>query len=347
MSHNITDRDGLFVVREPAWHQLGTVLPDHPTREEAQQIAHNWEPITEPVYKAEPTIHPHVHKVTCQSDCEETEDFDVTYVEVDGFKGVTRSDNNETLGVVRDTYEPVQNAEMYEIAEAIEGEAKGSVRYETGGSLLGGRKVWLLVRLEEPLMIKGDPNGGVIPYYALQNAHDGSGAFRGQATMTRIVCDNTAQFADMDARARGTEFAFSHTKNVQSRIDEARAALVGWRENIERYQRMQEHLLTLTVTESARRAFVADFIPMPVGNVVSDRVKNNVTEAQGKFLDLFDSATLEGVGHTAYGLVAASIEYLNHTRRANTQETRFKRSYLDRSSLTTDAVKLAMEYAGA
>ncbi len=48
--------------------------------------------------------------------------------------------------------------------------------------------VWVLVRLKEPLMVKGDKRGETIPYFALQNSHDGVGAFRGQATMTRIVC---------------------------------------------------------------------------------------------------------------------------------------------------------------
>ena len=39
MSHNITSTDNLFVVREPAWHGLGTVLDEYPTRAEAQKLA--------------------------------------------------------------------------------------------------------------------------------------------------------------------------------------------------------------------------------------------------------------------------------------------------------------------
>ena len=55
MSHNITERDGVFTVREPAWHRLGEVLPDYPSREQAQKIAHPWEPVSEPVYRKVPS----------------------------------------------------------------------------------------------------------------------------------------------------------------------------------------------------------------------------------------------------------------------------------------------------
>src|SRR5699024_236789 len=110
------------------------------------------------------------------------------------------------------------------------------VMVESGGSLKGGRLVWLLLRLKDPLVIEGDPRGATMAYYALQNSHDVSGAFRGQATSTRIVCANTSQMADMDARARGTECVFRHTRNVADRIEQARTALAGWRNALDDWQ---------------------------------------------------------------------------------------------------------------
>lgn len=330
MAHEITDRDGLFTVRTPAWHRLGHVLPDHPTREEAQRIAHPWEPVTEPIYTAEPRI---VREGTAEIGTE--------YVKVPGHVAVKRSDTGDTIGVVSDTYEPINNSEMYEIAEAIEGEARGSVQYETGGSLKGGRKVWLLVRLRDPLIIGGDESTATIPYYALQNSHDGSGSFRGQATMTRIVCDNTSQVADLDARARGTEFVFRHTSKVQARIDDARMALAGWRESIETYRLLSEHLLTETVDDRQLNTFVERFIPAPLAGTASERVLNNVDTAREAFKSIYRGEANERIAGTRYGLVQASVEYLNHARRANSLESRFKRNYLDRNKLTEDAMRIA------
>lgn len=329
MAHNITKRDNLWTVREPAWHGLGEVLSDYPTVAEAQQIAHPWEPVTEPVYRKQVWW----NSLTGQEE--------VQFEEVTDHKAVVRSDDGYLLDVATDTYEPVDNQTMYDIAEAIEGEAKGSVMLETGGSLKGGRKVWLLVRLRDPLTVEGDPNGATIPYFALQNAHDGSGAFRGQATFTRIVCDNTSRASDLDARSRGTEFTFRHTQSVHDRIDEAKQALAGWRESVSAWQEISDHLNTLRVGHAQREEFIAEFIPQPPPHVASDRVRHNVDVAQQQMRDILDGPTCEGISDTGHGLVSASVEYLQHYRRANSRETRFKRSYLESNAIITDAVEIA------
>lgn len=336
MAHNVTERDGVFTVRGAAWWDIDGShdLDEYPTREVAQKIAHNWEPVTEPVFRRIPVIN---------ADGTLTE----SYEQVDGFQATVRSDDGHTLGVVTDSYEPVSNNTMWDIAEAIEGIDKGSVKYETGGSLLGGKKVWLLLRLAEPVVIKGDPNGAVLPYYALQNDHAGMGSFRGQSLFTRIVCDNTAQAADLEAQTRGTEFTFRHTKNVAERIEEAQAALAGWRASVAEWNRYSEHLVTIEVTAEQRREFIETYVPMPLPHLVSDRVRNNVEEARGTLTGILNGPTSEGIGNTAYGLVQAAIEYSNHYRRANSQASRFKRAYLDRSAYTADAAAIVRELVGA
>ena len=330
MAHNITERDALFTVREPAWHRLGHVFDEYPTRQQAQEIAHPWEPVTTPLYIQEPTL---------QRDGE----LAAEPVEVPGYRAVQRSDSGAVLGVVSDTYGVVSNDEMYDIAEALEGEAGGDVRFETGGSLKGGAKVWLLVRLRDPLTLRGDAETATIPYYALQNAHDGSGSFRGQATMTRIVCDNTAQMADLDARQRGTEFTFRHTRNVRERIEEARTALAGWRESVDAYRMMSEHLASQRIFRAQHHGFVQRFIPAPPPSTASDRVMANVEEARRAWLEIYTGQTTEALRGTRWGLVQASVEYLQHARRARSEESRFQRAYLDRNRLVQDAMRIAQE----
>lgn len=332
MAHEIFESDNFLSVRQPAWHGLGVVLDDYPTREEAQALAHPWEPITEPVFLQE-------HRIS------EEGDLYTEHEQAEGFKAVRRSDNGDLLGVVSDTYEPVTNNEMWDIAEALQGEAKNGVKFETAGSLQGGKKVWLLITLDEPLEIAGDPHGASVPYYSLQNAHNGSGAFRGQATMTRIVCANTAHIADLDARARGTEFAFSHTKNIGERIEEARHALSGWRESLQVWKQLTEHMIDLRVSESDVSEFLDRWIPMPGENLASERVIRNVEEAREQWRSAYHSQTCEGIEGTAHGLLQASIEYAEWFRKARTAETRFKRSFLDRNDVVQSAQKLVLEIA--
>jgi phage/plasmid-like protein (TIGR03299 family) len=332
MAHQVTERDGLFTVREPAWHGIGEVLTDYPTREEAQKIAHGWEPVQEPLFRKQVRVDPTGTPIE-------------VYEEVPGWLLNARSDNDDAIGVVSSTYTPVTNSELYDIAEAIEGQAKGSVRFETGGSLKGGRKVWLLVRLNEPVYVNGDPNGAVIPYYALQNAHDGSGSFRGQATMTRIVCDNTAQMADLDAAARGTEFVFRHTSSIRERIEDAKEALARWRMAVTVWRDTSQRLMDLRLTSEQVDRFVHEFVPDAPPHMASKRVQTNIDNARGTLFDIINGETCADIGHTGYGMVQAAIEYGQHYRAARTQESRFRRSYLRESDLTRDAVELAYAIA--
>lgn len=341
MAHEIWENDNLLTVRQPAWHGLGVTLGDYPTREEAQQLAHPWEPITEPVFLADIGF-------GLEEDGNSDNLFPVTeYTQAPGFKAVRRSDDATLLGIVGDGYEPVKNNEMWDIAEALQGAAHDGVKFETAGSLKGGAKVWLLMRLEEPLTLEGDPNGATVPYYSLQNAHDGSGAFRGQATTTRIVCANTAHIADLDARARGTEFTFRHTKNVGERIEEAREALTGWRTSLETWKQLSEHMLTLKMSDGFRdvETFLERWIPMPPEGTATERVRENVEQARNQWLKAWDSETCEGIKYTAHGVLQASIEYAEHYRKAQSAESRFKRSYLDRNQVVQTAQKIVMELA--
>lgn len=332
MTHNMQETDNFFTVREPAWHGLGHVLLDYPTRQQAQALAHPWEPVTEPIYVGDPSVSPEG-------------ELSSVYTPLETHVAVRRSDNNAVLGVVSDTYKIVSNTEMWDVAEAVQDVAAGDVLYQTAGSLKGGKKVWVLLRLKEPIVIKGDRTT-TMPYYAVQDAKDGSGAFRGQGLATQIVCDNTARHADLFAKAHGTEIVFRHTGSISERIEEAKQALAMWREGVTHYTTVMRELVEVSVTREEEQEFIERFIPLPPPNTVSDRVRQNILTAQDTLDTLLYGATNQGVERTAYGLLQASIEYAQHYRNLrSSQESAFARAYLDDSKVTRRAVALVREIA--
>jgi phage/plasmid-like protein (TIGR03299 family) len=339
MAHNITERDSVISVRDAGWHGLATVLDDYVTPEQAREMAFPWEPVTTPLYRGVPFIN-------------EAGEPDVSFEEVPGIVGVERSDTGEFFGSVGKDYVHATNKELTEIAESIEGIDSGAVRVETAGSLKGGRKVWMLLRMAEPIVVKGDPNGATIPYFALQNSHDGYGSLRGQALMTRIICDNTAQAADMEARANNYEFTFRHTTGLRDRIEDAKAALAMWRDSVVNWQALMDELIATPVTEAQKQDFIDGFIPWPVSTMtVGPRVLTNIENARNAFNDIMTGVTTADVSNTAYGLVQAAIEFNQHVRgvRAASDlaraESRFKRAYLDRDRQISVAIDLAREVA--
>jgi phage/plasmid-like protein (TIGR03299 family) len=340
MSHEIRENDTVISVRDAGWHGLAKVKADYVTPEEARKEAFDWEPVTTPLYRAVPIVGENGPETT--------------YVEVDEVKAVERSDDGSFLGAVGQDYTPISNRELTEVAEAVEGLASGDVRVETAGSLKGGRKVWMLLRLNEPIAVKGDPNGATIPYFALQDNKDGYGSFRGQALFTRVICDNTAQAADLEAEKRGTEFTFRHTAGVKDRIEEAKGAIAMWRHSVEVWNELMSGLVDLKITAAQRQIFLDSWGPTRLPNAglaVSDRVMTNIEEARGSFLSIMEGVTSEGIDGTAYGLVQAAIEFQQHVKGVRgaddlaRAESKFSRAYLNRDNLTTVAVNLAREVA--
>lgn len=329
MSHLL---DSMFSVREMPWHGLGTILDEYPANwDEARKIAGlDWEPIEAPTFRRVPVIN-------------EDGSLDVRYEEIPGHKLIERSDNGVCLSVPKDSYTIFPNADLGPLVEAVLQQAGGQYQYETAGSLDEGRKVWALIRATQPFEVVGDPHGAVLPYVAIQNSHDGSGALRVQRLRTRIVCANTSHAADLESERTGLQFVFRHTQSINERVDFAKAVLAGMSADQQAAQLWATDLLSLKVTEKGKRAFVEMFIPTPVAEVITPRVQGNIDRARGQVWANLNSVTCEGISNTAYGLVQAAIEYADHGRNSRTVESKFSRCVLSTEPMKRVAEKMARE----
>ena len=186
MSANV---ETMFYVREKPWHGLGTMVQEAPTSAEALKLAGlDW------------TV--------------EARDMWLNggYEPIPGYKANVRSSDNKVLGVVSNKYRIVQNADAFAFTDALIG---GDVRYETAGSLLDGKKIWLLAKLPDS-EICGDKTE---PYVCFSNTHDGSGAVRVCMTPVRVVCNNTLNLA-LDTAQRA--WSVRHVGDINSKLVEAR-----------------------------------------------------------------------------------------------------------------------------
>jgi len=322
--------ESMFSVRQMPWHREGTVLDDYPgTWAEARKLAGlDWDPIATQVYALA--------------------DLDIdgkpTYEPIEGWKCIARSDDGSVLSLNRDTYTVIDHGEMGEIVEAVL--AQPNVKWETAGVLDGGRSVWCLALLDEPIALPGD-DSPTLPYLAITNRHDGTAACALRATAVRIVCANTFRAAELEGERTGTTFSFVHKSGWRNRIDEARQAVTGARSEMRRYAELAEELLGIPVTRQQRELFITQFIPMPPQGLITDRVARNVEEARKAVRLLFDSTTNEQIAGTGYGLVQAAGEYLDHVRRARTWETRLNRTLIRPEPLKHRALTLVREITTA
>lgn len=379
--------DQMFSVREMPWHRQGEVLDDYPqTFEEARTLAGlDWDPVAYPVpadcvmtrgefrdrtleilaRESESTLSvadqltrlwdeslrrpgevsaPEVAVMMGASSAVTTGAGDETW------RRIARSDTGATLSYQQDSYKVIPNSVFGEILDAIIGTEKGKVRLETGGSLAGGKKVWMLARLDEPHQVQA--RGRIdksysFPYLGLTNDHTGKASCCVRLTEVRIVCANTFDAAAAEGKRTGAVFPLSHRGEWRERLEEAREALQFAREENRQYIAAMSDLLGTAVTREQETLWLREFIPSPPDGLISDKVAANIEEARRAVLGFLNGPTVEGAGirGTAYGLAQAAGEYLDWARRANSWESRLNRSLLKAEPLKAKAVQLAREAA--
>ena len=307
-----------FFVREPAWHNLGDVLADYPGRQEAMKRAgHDWQVIERPVF---------------MSGSEE----------IDGWKALCRGDTYKVLSVVKASYEPIQNDVLWDVLDAIVQEP--NVQYETAGVLKEGRLLWAMAKLQEPWRVPGD-DSDTMPYICAGLGHDGETPLQAWLTALRVVCANTFQASLRTARKGGLYFSFKHTRNVMSRIEEARAALQGIREQFEEYKAITTELAETKVDNAGVEKFVTTLIPEPEEEEATDKVRENVEEGRARYIEMLQGLTVaESHRRTSYGLFCAGLEFLEYGRKAKSDETLFTRC-VQPSSEKTKLVELSLAVA--
>jgi len=311
-----------FSVRQPMWHGLGNVLDDYPE---------DWDDARRLADAADWAVN---DEATAWVAMEDTE----VLVPVDGHKAIVRDDTGMVLATPSDSYELIYHHQMGELLEAYTQawrKAGADVKFETAGSVRDGRAVWALVWLDEPYHAPGD-DSPTYPFAALLNAHDGSAACKLLPTQVRVVCWNTWNAASMAGDRTGHQVVIRHTGNVADRLEQAKAGLAAMRDEAKEWQLLAEDLAGININDAVVRTFLDEFIPVPEG--ASERTRNSRQERQATFRKLYDeSPTVAPLPDTAYKLVQAAGEYLDHLRPFRSRDT-----YLSRTMLTADSHKPAV-----
>lgn len=353
------DVESMFSVREVPWHKQGTVTEDYPQSfAEARKLAGlDWDPVAVPAAERLITaadLRDRYTRLIYESSwrsVSETADklMDLYNKSLRGdreFRRIARSDTMETLSYQRNSYNIIPNSAFGEIIDSILEAEKDTVRLETGGCLAGGRKVWMLARIDEPVPLPGDGTA-TFPFLGLTSSHDGNASCAARLTTVRIVCANTFSAAEAEGERTGAVYSFSHRGDWRSRMGEAREALIYARGQTREYAAAMTELLDIRVTPAQEQLFLREFVPEPPDGLVSDKVAANITAARAAVQGFLDSPTVLGAGirGTAYGLVQAAGEYLDHVRVSRSWESKMNRSLLRPEPLKAKAAKLAREVA--
>lgn len=265
----------LFVTREPAWHGLGTILPNSPTSEDAIVAAGlDW----------------NVEKHSLFTDGKE----------IPGYFANVRDSDGSVLGIVSGRYEIVQNSEAFSFTDSLVDEG---LTYESAGSLRDGKCIFLLGKLPET-QILGD---ALEPYVCFTNTFDGSGAIQVCCTHTRVVCQNTLNFALKSAKRK---WSTRHVGDIESKLQEASLTLGLVNKYTEELQKEAERLSNIKMSDSDVEAML-DLI-YPVTDEDTERRKSSVQRLKDNFFYCLQADDIKKFKGTAYAVAMAATDYADH-----------------------------------
>lgn len=287
----------MFSTREKPWHGLGTVVEEAPASADALRLAGlDWNVVQKDIF--------------------------TNHGKVDGYKANVRDIDNQVLGVVTDRYKVIQNVDAFAFTDELLGEG---VRYETAGSLQGGRKVWLLARLPREYIISGER---ITPYLVFSNTHDGSGAVRVAITPVRVVCNNTLNLA-LNTASRS--FSMIHAGDIRGKINEARQTLFMADTYMEHLGKEFEHLRKVKLTDQQVKEYIEVLLPIEkdASMLAAKNTRRLREDLRARY---YDAPDLKNVGgNNAYRFINAVSDFATHAspirRTKNYQENLFMRTY--------------------
>lgn len=318
--------ESMAYVGQAPWHGLGSRLSEHQPLEVWQKEAGmDWSIQSSPVhFKSEAVGHLGlIHTFADQ-------------------KVLYRSDTQAPLSVVSNRYQVVQPREVLEFYRDLT-EVSG-YQLETAGVLKGGRKFWALARTGQSVALKHTDR--VEGYLLLATSCDGSLATTATPTTVRVVCNNTLSIA-----VAGASQAIKVPHNT--RFDPALVkrqlgvAVSQWDAFMYRMKALAERPVNSVESQRYLAQVLAEgrvsSATAPSGAVPQDRALKRV---QALFEGQGQGSRLAAAQGTAWGLLNAVTEYVDHERRARGPEYRMDSAWFGQGAvLKQRALEVALELA--
>lgn len=298
MAHLI---ENMAYVGETPWHGLGNQLAaNQPLEVWAQQAGLDWQIEESPVRFVTSGTNP-LGEIRTYPDS----------------KVLYRSDTREPLSVVGSRYQVVQPEEVLEFYRDLT--QVSGFELETAGVLKGGRKMWALASTGQAGVLAGGDRTNA--YLLLATACDGTLATTAQFTSVRVVCNNTLAVALAHAGSNTVKVKHNTTFDAEQVKRQLGISVSSWDDFMYRLKVLSERQVKESEVKTFLQSVFTEHSASPNGRAPAVRERS-----MAKVLDLYNG---EGIGSnlassagTAYGLLNAVTEFVDHRRRAKSVDHR-------------------------
>lgn len=252
-------------------------------------------------------------------------------------KVLFRSDTGDGLSVVSNRYQVVQPREVLEFYRDLVD--LGGFELETAGVLKGGRKLWALARTGDEAMLNG--NDLVKGYLLLATACDGTLATTAQFTSVRVVCNNTLQMATGDSTG-----AIKVAHSTKFDADAVKRQLGLGASTWDRFIADMHRLSQREVHPFEARRYLVEVLGDPDYRFHQQPNQKAIDHVWSLYIGNGMGAHLKSANDTAWGLLNAITQWVDHHKRARTPDNRLDSAWFGvgatiKQKALDEALKLA------
>ena len=200
---------------------------------------------------------------------------------------------------------------------------------ETAGVLKGGKKFWALAKTGQTTALKG--NDQVNGYLLLATSCDGTLATTATPTTVRVVCNNTLSIA-VNGASQAIKVPHSTRFDPQAVKQQLGIAVSQYDAFMYRMRTLAERKVKSHEAMNYFLRVMCDVQPGTIdpAGLANERALKRVQalyDGQGK------GAELEAAKGTAWGLLNAVTEYVDHERRARSTEYRMDSAWFGQGAV--------------
>jgi phage/plasmid-like protein (TIGR03299 family) len=280
------------------WHGLGNVVDGVLTAEDAIEAGGlDWTVSLRDIFRQK-------HLIT-------DDGVEVTYEKIADRFELTRDSDETPFAILSDKYKPFQNRQAFSFMDTLV--ASGAAKYETAGSLKGGRVVFMTMETPDYITLPGGDK--IKTYLLLRTTHDGTGRIMVYVVTVRVVCWNTLTWGIGGALHK---WGVTHTSDVKSKVEEARKTLGLTIDYEKAFEAEARELLDIRVTDDQIVRFLKEEL--------EDKPQRDA-EIEKILINVNSSPTIAGYEGTGWGALNGVTEYFEHLKQNRSRDAHFTRMF--------------------
>lgn len=246
---------------------------------------------------------------------------------------LNRATDNRPYAVVSGRYKPVQPKQVFEFFRDLLDQH--GMKMHTAGSLNDGAKIWALATTGDSAFIRGLDQ--VKAHLLLCTSYDLTLSTIAQFVSERVVCNNTLNIAL--GESGGGRIVIPHLRDFDA--DAVKEKMGIGREQWGAFTAMIEVLAKTKVSADIAREVMDKVFKLPDDPETPDPKRLHASNVVSLFAqERFRGADL--AGQTAWGLLNAMTEYVDHHKRARNQNNRVDSAWFGEGANVKDATFKAL-----